>query len=197
MKKVIAISSILIFCFGTSICQTNKLQKNTAQIKKTIVNFLKWYKKDQKDTSKKTYSTLRGGYPDTTTKPYIDTGGLEMYLNHFRQTGYVTESYLDALRNYFKEIGEGLKAAPKTKDLVKINGMDIDFVLGTFEPEMILDHIKEGRFDKICIIYNKAIVRFRISKVIKVLFTLTRIKNNWMIDYIGYDNTYDYSIGKQ
>lgn len=197
MKKSILIVSILIFCFQYSISQPTSKHLNSIGIKETIIGFLNWYKVEQPDTLKKSYSLLKGGPPDTTTKQRINMDGVEMYLRDFRETGYFSETYLNDLRLYFKEIDDGLQLAPKTKDLIAIPGMNHDWILKTFEPEMVLDHIQEGKFDKIEIIYNKAIARFRISEVVQLLFTLTRSGNKWLIDYIGYDGTSKYSISKE
>jgi hypothetical protein len=181
-------------CFGQTI---NHKDINKIKIERTIINFLNWYKIDDQDTTKVSYAFIKGGYPDTTTKQRIDMDGVELYFTHLRKAGYFSESYINDLREYFRNIDNGLQAAPKLKDLVAIPGLDGTWILKTFDSDMILDHIKKGRFDKIAVIYNKAIVRFRISKIVIMLFTMTRENNKWLIDYIGYDNTYSYSLGRE
>ena len=79
---------------------------------------------------------------------------------------------------------------PIMKDLVKIDGLDRDMVLQTFEPDEILDHINESKIQKLTIIYNKALVSLKISKHIALLFVLTKLRNGqWLIDYMGHDCT--------
>ncbi|HEY0176818.1 MAG TPA: hypothetical protein VGC08_10595, partial [Pedobacter sp.] len=95
------------------------------------------------------------------------------------------ETYIDGLRRYFFDIDEGLATAPKVQDMVKIPGMDIDFVLQTFEPEAILDHIDHSKISKLYIIHNKALATLHLSKYIDLLFVLTRQNNQWLIDYMG------------
>jgi len=196
--------SILAFLVYSTVYGQHKLpatdnqQVTHVKIKATIIGFLKWYKKEQADTAKKPYSITKGGYPDTTTDFRIDTAGLEIYLKQFEKTGYVSETYLNSLRLYFKRIDDELKLDSRHRqELFKVDGLDNDWVLDTFEPEIILNHIKEGRFDKISSIYNKAITRFRISNLVQLLFTLTRYKDKWLIDYIGYDATSQYSMARQ
>jgi hypothetical protein len=172
-------------CFG----QSKKVNPNQIKIKETIIGFLRWYKQFDNDTTKATYSLIKGGYPDTTTVVRIDKNGVESYLNAFRKSKFVSETYIDGLRDYFFYIDEGLATAPKVHDLVKIQGMDIDFALHTFEPEAILDHIDNSRISKLYIIYNKALVTLHISKYIDLLFVLTRQNNKWLIDYMGDDAT--------
>jgi hypothetical protein len=194
MKKPALIVALLIFLSHPGICQ---LKNPKDDIKETVVNFLNWYKTEQHDKAQSHYSFIKGGYPDTTTKQAVDWMGVERYLNHLRETGYFSETYLNDLGYFFKKIDDNLKTRPKTKDLVKIDGLDRDWILKTFEPEAILDQIEAGRFNKISVIYNKAMVRFRISKSVQLLFTLTRTTNKWQIDSVGYDASYKYSAARQ
>lgn len=191
MKRTALIILIAISCYEPGICQTKNhyADTNEISIKKAIINFLDWYKIEQGDTSKKAYSFTKGGFPDTTTKTTIDIKGVEMYLDELKKAGYFSESYLNNLWFYFKDIDDDLQTSPKTKDLIKIPGMDIDWILNTFEPEEILNNINRGEFKRISVIDNKAIVQFQIAKRIPLLFTLTRENNKWLIDYIGYART--------
>jgi hypothetical protein len=181
------------FCFS----QTKKYQTGEIKIKETIIGFLKWYKAEQKDTSNKGYSFIKGGYPDTTTQERIDRDGIEKYLDRFRKSGFVSETYINDLRGYFVDIEKLLEKIPKHNDLVKIPGMDIDFVLQTFEPEAILDHIDSSRIEKLYIIYNKALIKLHVSQHIDMLFILTKRNDKWLIDYAGHDATDEKSFFRQ
>jgi hypothetical protein len=189
MKKILLLIAMdflaMTICFG----QTKKQSQSQIQIKKTIIGFLKWYKREEADTTKAPYSLTTGGYPDTTTIARIDRDGVEQYLDIFRKSDFVSEIYIDGLRDYFLDVDKLLINGPIMHDLVKIPGMDIDFALKTFEPEAILDHIDNGRITKLYIIYNKATVSLHISRYIDMLFILTRQNNKWYIDYIGDDAT--------
>ena len=208
LKSIGALILILLstLCCLTATSQNKKGQVNTdkRKIEKTITNFLKWNRTEQNkgsisqtDTSKKVHSITKGGYPDTTTKTRIDMEEVGDYLNTLRNTGYFSETYLNYLMSYYKGIDDNLEKGPITKTLVKINGLDIDVFLQTYDTDDILNHIKEGKLDRVYIIYNKAIARFTISKAVKMLFTLTKINNKWLIDYIGYDNTSKFSLGRE
>jgi hypothetical protein len=184
---------VIIVCFlllGTCFAQTETHQSNKLKIKTTITGFLKWYKLYESSAPKTNFRFIKGGYPDTTTKQRIDKDGVEQYLDDFRKSGFVSEAYIDNLRHYFMDIDEDLKLQPIMKDLVKINGMDTDFALQTFEPDEILDHIDESKIQKLTVIYNKAIVSLKISKHVILLFILSKQRNNqWLIDYMGHDAT--------
>ena len=183
MKKslllAIAITCINLSCF----CQN---MNNSEVIKKCIISFLHWHKNDEADTAKRDFSILKGGSPDTTTKVRIDKDGVEVYLNTLRSTRLLSDTYLNNLRQYFYAIDVNLEATPKTPDLIAINGLNSDILLHTQEPELILDYIDNGIFEKISVIQNKAIVQFYIPKYrITMIFTLTMAENAWMIDDIG------------
>lgn len=193
MKKLIILLIIINSYYAFS--QSKSTEK--VKIESTIVDFLEFYKNVQSDTTLRNYSITKGGYPDSMNQQLIDFDGLEKYLNEINQKKLLSETFLNDLRRYFFYINEKLKLIPPKNELNTIPGLETDLILSTFEPEEILDHIDEGKFNKINIIYNKALVRFRIRKEIEMLFVLTRWKETWKIDYIGYDNTYKYSFGKQ
>ena len=101
----------------------------------------------------------------------------------------MSEIFINNLRGYFYEIDKVLKKSPPISigSIVKIDGLDLDFILQNFEPEDILNHIDEGKLYDVEILENKAIAKFNISKTsVKMLFTLTKENSNWLIDYIGY-----------
>ena len=190
MRKLLFFIIIYSLLISVAFGQAKNHQIRNPKIKSTITGFLKWYKSYESDTVKRTYHLIKGGYPDTTTQQRIDKDGVEHYLDDFRKSGFVSEAYIDNFRHYFIAIDEDLKLRPIMKDLVKINGMDTDFALQTFEPEEILDHIDGSKIEKLTVIYNKAIVSLKISRHIVLLFILSKQRNNqWLIDYMGHDAT--------
>lgn len=106
----------------------------------------------------------------------------------------VTPAYLNTHREYFKAIDKNLERFERTSELTKINGMDGDLVLQTFEPEEVLDRLNEGKLHQIATIYRKAIISYQLHPQICLLFTLSFDKK-WNIDSVGYDNTRKGSVG--
>lgn len=193
MKKIIIII-ILISSFN-GFSQTKSII-DKEKIKKIIIDFLKWHKEGGEYVSGEIYFVPR--YDSIDNKiTYFDNDSLEQYYNNFRKSNYVSESYVNSLKDYFKYYGKFIGPKRNPGEIVKIDGLDRDIILNTFEPEEILEHIDIGRFNKINIIYNKALARFRIKKGLELLIVMTRIKDEWKIDYVGYDNSYKYSFGKQ
>ena len=171
-------------------------------IETTLIRFLKWHKKEDQASntaseSKTSSSITKGGYPDSTTQLRLDTAGVAAYQNYLRKSGYFSETFLAWVRDYYLAIDKDLEKGSKMNALVKVNGLDVDVLLQTYDTADILDHIDKARLDRCYLIYNKAIARLTISSVVKMIFTLTKTKNKWLIDYIGYDNTSKFSLGRE
>lgn len=170
-------------------------------IETTLIRFLRWHKKEDlasnsASESKTPPSITKGGYPDSTTQICIDTAGVAAYQNYLRKPGYFSETLLAWVRDYYLAIDKDLEKGSKMNALVKVNGLDIDVLLQTYDTADILDHIDKAHLDRCYLIYNKAIARLTISSVVKMIFTLTKTQNKWLIDYIGYDNTSKFSLGR-
>jgi hypothetical protein len=167
------------------------------KIKSVVVNFLNWHKNGEPDSTSVKYSLTKNGYPDSTTKTLIDFNGVEIQLEQLKRSGFISDTFINNLRQYFVEVNKILEKRNLSPDLLRIPELDDDYILKTIEPSEVLDKISQGRFDKIQIRADKAIAGFKISKQAIMIFTLTKIKNSWKIDYIGWDTSYENSIALQ
>lgn len=194
MKKLIFITIAVILTIDYTYAQkpSTTLQVNKQQILATVRGFLKWYKANHQDID--TTRLIKGGPPDSTTRPSIDWIGVERYLSKLDNSGLVTPAYLNTHREYFKAIDKELEGFKPSSELTKINGMDGDLILQTFEPEAIFENLSKGKIHQIAIIYRKAIISYQLSPHICLLFTLT-YNTKWQIDSIGYDNSHKDSLG--
>ncbi|WP_131538404.1 hypothetical protein [Pedobacter nototheniae] len=202
MKKFVLVFVCALFlniCWG----QKPKINYDQKSIKRTITNFLKWYKTQETikpveviDTTELHNAIIVWDEIDTLIKPTVNMAAVEHYLDRLKASYYFSETFINDLRQYHQKIKDELKTttpSPKSEGLYAIPGLNLDIVFGTFEPEEIYSRYKSGVFKKISIVNNKAIVQFYIPKssnydYTKVLFTLTKEKENWLIDYIGYYN---------
>ena len=191
LKTLLSLTLSFLLCSQITLSQT----KESQNIKNTIIDFLKWHKADGKYISGEVYFVPRYDSLDSKNN-YFDKDSLELYFNNFRASKFVSEKFIHNLKDYFDYYGKSIGPKRKPGEIVKIDGLDRDIVLNTFEPEEILDHLDQAKLDKIHIIYNKALVRLVIRKELKMLFILTKVDNKWLIDYLGYDNSYKYSFGK-
>lgn len=185
MKGLATILFILVFYPSIKL----SAQTDEKSIEQTIIGFLHWHKKTKKDSVKQRYLIIKDIAINKKFKHQtIDKKGVEKYLHFLKRSNYLSEAYLNSLRGYFYKIGEDLDKSPAIRKsaIVKIDGLDLDFILQTFEPEEILDFIAQGVFQQIAILSDKAIVQFYIpDSSTKMLFTLTKINDRWLIDDIG------------
>lgn len=186
MKKI----SFIIFFIGISL---NIRAQHTIQdsIKHSIIGLLKWHKVNHlHDPSPKRYTLIKElAVSKKLKKRVVNKVGVERYLDFLRSSTFFSETYLNNLRGYFYEIDKILITSPPVSigSIVKIDGLGLDFILQSFEPEQILDHIDEGELEEVLIMENKAIAKFNISTTYtKMLFTFTKENGVWLIDYIGY-----------
>jgi hypothetical protein len=186
MKKIFS----LIVLIGVSI-NLNAQQPIQDSIKRNIVGFLEWHKINHlHDPTPKPYTLIKELIVSKNLKKRrVNKAGVERYLDFLRTSTFFSEMYLNNLRGYFYEIDSVLIKSPPINigSIVKIDGLGLDFILQNFEPELILNHIDEGKLEEVLIMENKAIVKFNIPITFtKMLFTLTKENGVWLIDYIGY-----------
>lgn len=187
MKKIIPIIILFVLC-SSAFSQQKKLTQDQRQIQKTVKGFLNWYKKLGHDTVN-VPRLINGGYPDTTTFMQINMDTIEKYLDLYKKSTYVSKSFINNLRQTYKEISNDLLLSKRNEGL--IDGMETDLILDSFEPEKVLDHVKEGKFLLIYVLSNKAIVKFTIGNQLKLLFSLTKSTDKiWQIEDIGYYEKY-------
>jgi hypothetical protein len=112
-----------------------------------------------------------------------------MYYNNFRKSGFVSEQYINELKDYFNFYGKFIGPKREPGEIIKIDGLDQDIILNTFEPEAILDNLNKSIITKSLIIYNKALLGIRFTKGVDMILILSKPDKKWLIDYIGTDNT--------
>lgn len=148
--------------------------------------FLAWYKINGESLEQQPIIT--GLNPDTVKtgmRVVINMEAVDDYLQRFRQGGYVSEIFLHGIRNYYKEIADEYIKKPILDYEGSIPGLEADIIFG-FEPEEILDHIKEAQFSKVSIVSHKALVKLTVSKYISYVISLTNNNGKWLIDYYGF-----------
>lgn len=188
MHKLILV--LLFSMFFISCYAQNKSEENEQKIKHSIKSFLKWYNEKGNHLGN---SNLIKGYNTDSIKTgdslvRIDMNEVAIYLNNLKKSSYVSSSFLNSLKDIYQNVSDSLIKYPLKNYFGSIGGLEADPIFG-FEPEEILDHIDEGEFNKIYVIFDKAIVKFDITKINQYIFTLTKVNNEWLIDYFGVDRT--------
>ena len=167
-----------------------KAQSKEKAIARNIVNFLTWHKKSDADTMKENRQIIRYvSVNKNMVRRVMDKKSVEKYLAFYKKSGFLSDMFINNLRGYFYEIGITLAKSPLIKkgEIIKIQGLDIDEILQSDEPELLMDNIDKSHFKKIVVLSNKAIVQlYTPNSEITTVFTLTKVNDVWLIDYIGY-----------
>lgn len=188
MRRIVLIS-LFISLLSTFSYGQQKKELTPGQLRKTVTGFLTWYK--DKGTHLMTSPIVIGFNQDSIKRDSIvriNMPAVEKYLSNLKNSNYVSDVFLDNLRRTYISVSDTLIKYPLVDYFGPISGLESDLIFG-FEPEAILNHIKAGRFTEIHTIYNKAIVKFDISEFNQYIFTMTRVKDKWLIDYFGVDLT--------
>lgn len=195
MKKLALITITVIltnlnYIYGQTPATT---RLNRQQILLTVQGFIKWYKANKPYLD--TIRLIQGGAPDSTTRPSIDWDGVERFLAKIDRSGFVTPAYLNTHREYFKQIDKNLEGFKLTSELIKINGMDMDFVLRTHEPDEILQKLIKGNAKIFSANGKKAYVGYELYPNTGLLFDLSYHKK-WKIEAINYDSLSEHVSSK-
>jgi len=93
--------------------------------KRTIINFLKWYKSNEARLNQ--IGVLKGGLPDTTTFYYVDFKNSETYLNELKKCNFLSDAFLYDLRKRFADLDSILRRYPQNDGPVL--GYDYDPIM--------------------------------------------------------------------
>ncbi len=150
--------------------------KDSVLMVTTVKGFLKWYK---------TNYTRANDFPFTGTdkKGYytVDHPACERYLQYLKSSSYISDTYVVEWRKFFKSKAQYFKEFPQNEG--PPYGFDLDLVLITQEPELVLDAINILKF--------KIKERTATTAIIEVVgefsydFELSWVKGKWKIDYIS------------
>jgi hypothetical protein len=155
---------------------------------KTAIDFLKWYRDNRKRLIKiqlVNNEDNAGKDKYDTTKFYsVNFDSAEKYLKEFRQSGYVSDTYIDKWKQYFKKCDANFKKNPQNDGIP--DGFDYDFVMLTQEFQEQLSNINKikltvntDNIDK-----DKAIVEMQLYSFGRLTFSLTKYDGRWKIDDI-------------
>jgi len=181
----------LVILVVLSTCFYSKAQTDEKAIKQTITNFLYWYKNSKKTKGNNNYAVVKDiSINKQLKRQVIDKIRVEKRVDFFRKSNYLSKTYLDNLRRYYYKVGKYLdKSSPLPKnDIVKIDGLDQDIVLDTYEPEVIFDDIAQATITKSLIVYRKALVSIKFANEVNLEIALTKTGGKWLIDHLGPDN---------
>lgn len=156
------------------------LGMDSIHVVESIREFLNWYKAN---LSKVNSFPFLGKDQDGYYK--VDTGAVSGYLGLLKQSGYFSLSYLNIWKVFFNDQAETLHREKMSEGVP--DGFDMDFVLVTQEPEVILDHINELRWRMVNM--NRDVVlascTSSVDPSLQYEFEMYRNERSWQIGYIS------------
>lgn len=147
---------------------------------KTVVDFLRWYKKDHGALDQLHLVQHAGAEYDSTKFYAVNFVETEKYLDTLRASGYISEKYLNKWRAYFKEQDDFMTKNPQNDG--PPYGFEYDLVLMTQEVDQAMDGIDHIKVTDVNETSDSAAVKVDIMT--KLGFTLSKHNGKWMIDTI-------------
>lgn len=154
-----------------------------ASPQQAVVNFLKWYKANNERIYKIQF--IKGGGLDTTTFYRVDFAQADKFIGELQKSGFLSTSYTDNLKKYFKEADEDLAKHPINDEPPL--AFSADLIMHTQEdlssksPDW--DDILKAKTTVQTLNTTKALVQLR-SNYFNYDYTLSLVNGNWLIDNI-------------
>jgi hypothetical protein len=110
------------------------------------------------------------------------------YLNFLKTSHCISQKYIEYWKVFFDDKATELREHPVQSDIPE--GFDIDLVLITQEPDIILNKIGRLKFKIISMNEKVALIRVRLpsNKSVQYEFELNKSKEGWQIGYISSPN---------
>ncbi|AMR33169.1 hypothetical protein A0256_17970 [Mucilaginibacter sp. PAMC 26640] len=197
MMKIFLTGLFVSLLSSASLAQIQNQTIEINRMKKVSVSFLKWYRQNKYHLSP--LPIVKGFNEDTIKKDsviHIDMKAVENYLTNFKQSGYVSENFINNLRQVYISVSDSLKVHPLKDYFGPVPGLGADILFG-FGEDDVLDYIDKGRFSNTYLIYHNGLLKFKISRFVELVFTLTKNESSWLIDSITFDGSSKSSITYQ
>lgn len=191
--RFIKISILCFFLLQFSLIKADSLPKDTAKStsqanqllspKQVIIKFLQWYK-----INMNTANSFPVLIKDSADNFMIDNNACAKYLNFLRRSKCLSRQYIAYRLSFFNDQAIGLKSNPVQTDIP--DGFDMDFVLLTQEPELVLDHIGQAKFRTLWLTSTMAVIGLSWPQEDGMQYQIQMQKNRegWQINYIGTPN---------
>jgi hypothetical protein len=195
LKKLLILcpAAILLFSCGPSANSSLEVQHNDTlapasdpqlgeQPVKTIIAFLEWYKGYH--FSGKTPMVMDTAFVqgDTTRYYRVNFKGTEEYLGELKNSGFVSEEYLEGWRKDFRRSDEYMRTHPENDG--PPNGFDYDLV--TLSQEDIgLDSLERTKVGPITKEAGGVRVRLEFPNYAALTYRLHQEGDRWLIDKVS------------
>lgn len=186
--KAFIICSLFVCCsFSNAEAVTTEqiiaVKKDPSPPQQAIVQFLKWYKINLNKANN--FPILVKDSADNYMVNKVASSG---YLNFLKSSQYISQKYIGHWKVFFDDKASELRDHPNQSDIPE--GFDMDFVLITQEPDIILNKIANLKFKIISMNEKVALVGVRLpsDKSVQYEFEMYKTKAGWQIGYISTPN---------
>ena len=152
--------------------------------KKTVINFLKWYKSNEKRLND--IKILKAGLTDTTTFYSVDFKETETYLKELKKCNFLSNTFLHDLRKRFADLDSLLKQYPQNDGPVM--GYDIDLIMKAQDYMDVWENLNSSKIISRSITKNKATIKLQFIANCKYIYSLTKYGDKWLLDRL--DNAF-------
>lgn len=188
IMRFVLMSVLIISCalVSTSVGAQNinsvvksKISKDSTAIVGVFNDFLRWYKKNYKPLYN--YKMV---IHDSTGNYQVDISACRNFLSKILKSECVSDEYIKLWNQYFESQAERFKTYPQNEGPPE--GFDMDLVLLTQEPDMLLDNIKKLKYTVVFIKKDTAEIWVLTPwKTWNYSVELSKVNNRWYIDYLS------------
>lgn len=188
LVRAIIICSLFVGGFFSDVVAVNREQiitvkQDPAPAQQTIIKFLKWYKINLNKANN--FPIL---VKDSADNFMVDKKASNGYLNFLKSSQCISQKYIELWKVFFDDKASELRDHPNPSDIPE--GFDMDFVLITQEPDIILNKIANLKFNIISMNEKVALIGVRLpsDKSVQYEFEMYKTKAGWQIGYISTPN---------
>lgn len=183
-------AGLYLFCASFTnapvVQKRQELMQQKAEVtapQKVIIKFLRWYKANFKKAN--SFPLL---ITDKAGNSIVSKTGCSNYLAFIKSSGYLSEKYIGYWQKFFDDKAIELKTNPVGTDIPE--GFDMDLVLITQEPDLVLNKIETIKFKTVSMNNSVALIgaKFPFDKTLQYEFEMYKDKGGWKIAYISTPN---------
>ena len=186
-KSIIVGCLLLCCCIGDAAAYQQKVsvmeQHDPTTPQQVIIKFLKWYKVNLNKANNFPFLVK-----DSAGNFMVNKTASADYLNFLKTSRCISQKYIEHWKVFFNDKATELSEHPNQSDVP--DGFDIDFVLITQEPDIILNKIANLKFKIVSMNEKVALIGVTLpsDKSVQYEFEMYKSKAGWQIGYISSPN---------
>lgn len=147
----------------------------------TILNFARWYRSNVNEL-KKIELVKHSSNPDSAQYYVVNAEGTEKLLGALQQSGFVTDSYINRWRAYFRKCNDNLRKTPTTQ--APVEGLDFDLVMLSKDYDEDLNGFEKSTVENVKLTDDKGSVTVGLPTVGRLKYWVSKQDGKWQIEDI-------------